>query len=191
MRTYLDALPIVVALVVYVARVVELQTRRQTIRGPIKESLTLKLFVLAGTVMIGVGLVEFLARGWRWSWPLLLAGVVCALLSFTIRRQAIATLGQFWSLHVEIRENHEFVRSGPFRWMRHPTYFTMILELVSVALILQAWWSLLLTALLFIPTLVYRVRLEERALVGKFGDAYRAYQRTTPALFPYKHPKTS
>ncbi|NDJ15643.1 MAG: hypothetical protein EBY17_31475, partial [Acidobacteriia bacterium] len=41
-------------------------------------------------------------------------------------------------LHVEIRETHQFVRTGPFRWMRHPTYFSMILELLSAAFILQA-----------------------------------------------------
>jgi protein-S-isoprenylcysteine O-methyltransferase Ste14 len=188
MNTYLNALPIAAALLAYGLRVVELRTRRQTIRGPVKENLTFKLFLLAGTLMLGGGLVEFLLQGSRWHWSTLAAGVGLALASFFIRRRAIAALGRFWSLHVEIRENHEFVRSGPFRWMRHPTYFTMILELASGALMFEAWWTALAVTLLFIPSLVLRLRLEETALVEKFGLAYRQYQQTTPALIPYKWP---
>jgi isoprenylcysteine carboxyl methyltransferase (ICMT) family protein YpbQ len=188
MNTYLDTLPVAAAACVYAVRIVELRTRRQTIRGPIKENLTLKLFILAGTAMFIGGLAEFFLHGRQWNWLTLILGVVCAFASFGIRRQAIAALGRFWSLHVEIRENHEFVRSGPFRWMRHPAYFTMILELLSVALILQAWFTFLFAALVFVPTLFYRVHLEEQALVEKFGDTYRQYQKTTPALIPYRVP---
>jgi protein-S-isoprenylcysteine O-methyltransferase Ste14 len=188
MNTHSAVFPLIAAAAVYFFRVIELRTRRQTIRGPIQENLTLKLFILAGTSMFSGGLLEFFFREQRWSWLTLGVGVMCALISFTVRHRAIAALGQFWSLHVEIRENHEFVRSGPFRWMRHPTYFTMILELLSVALILEAWISLLVATFVFLPTLFYRVRIEERALVDKFGDTYRQYQRSTPALIPYRYP---
>ena len=61
---------------------------------------------------------------------------------FRLRWAAIAALGKFWSLHVEMRENHEFVQSGPFRFMRHPTYFSMILETAALGLICSAWWML-------------------------------------------------
>lgn len=117
------------------------------------------------------------------------AGCACALLSFLIRRRAIAALGQFWSLHVEIREKHKLVQTGPFRFVRHPTYFSMILELLATWLLLDAHWTLLAAALIFAPTLWQRFRLEESALVEKFGDVYRAYQRSTPALIPYRWPR--
>ena len=188
MNTHSVAFPLVVAAAIYFFRVVELRTRRETVRGSIRESFTLKLFVLAGTAMFVGGLAEFFLRGRQWSWPTLGLGAACALVSFTVRHQAIAALGKFWSLHVEIRENHQFVCSGPFRWMRHPTYFTMILELLAGALIFQAWWTALGVALIFIPALAQRLRIEESALVEKFGAAYQQYQRTTPALIPYKWP---
>jgi isoprenylcysteine carboxyl methyltransferase (ICMT) family protein YpbQ len=188
MNTYSFAFPLAAAAAIYVFRIFELRTRRQTIRGPIRENLTLKLFMLAGTAMFAGGLLEFLLRGRQWNWATLGIGIACAVISFAVRHRAIEALGRFWSLHVEIRENHEFVRSGPFRWMRHPTYFTMILELLAVALILEAWISLTVATLVFVPTLYYRVRIEERALVEKFGDTYRQYQHTTPALIPYRLP---
>ena len=70
--------------------------------------------------------------------------------------------------------------------MRHPTYFSMILELVAIGLILNAVVALAIGLALFAPILYWRINLEEAALVEKFGDRYRSYQHATPVLFPYK-----
>ncbi len=182
--------PIASVVLIYLARMVELKTKRKTIPGPVKENLTLRLFMLAGTLMLVGSITELLVRGPKWNWPTCLAGWVCAVLSFALRRRAIAALGKFWSLHVEIRESHEFVRSGPFRWMRHPTYFSMMLELLALGLIMNAFVTLLIVALIFVPALLMRLRLEETALVEKFGETYKSYQLSTPALFPYKWPRS-
>ncbi len=181
-------LAVVSVLGIYLARMVELRAKRDTIPGPVRETRTLRMFVVVGTLMLVGSTTEFLWRKPEWSTMTFVLGWACALASIGIRRSAIAALGKFWSLHVEIRDSHEFVRGGPFRWMRHPTYFSMILELLSAALILQAPVTLAAVSLLFVPALVERVRLEETALVEKFGDAYRAYQRSTPAVIPWKGP---
>ena len=184
-------LPVASALLIYLLRFVELRTKRDTVPGRVRENMTLRLFVLCGVLMLGSSVAEFFLRGERLYGPNFLVGWLCAAGSFVIRRRAIAALGRFWSLHVEIRENHQIVRTGPFRWVRHPTYFSMILELLSVGLILNALYSLLIIPVVFLPVLAWRVRIEEAALVEKFGDAYRDYQRTTPALIPYKGPRSS
>jgi len=119
-------------------------------------------------------------------WGPFLVGWACGIAAFAIRRRAIAALGKFWSLHVEIRENHEFVQSGPFRWVRPPADFSMILELLALTLICNAFFTLLLIPAFFVPVLIMRIRIEEVALVEKFGDAYRTFQRTKPALVPWK-----
>jgi len=178
--------PMASVVVIFTARLKELATKRDTIPGPIKEHWTLRLFVLAGLLMLASSLTEFLWRSERLRWPTFVAGWMCALVSFVIRWRAITALGKFWSLHVEIREDHQFVRSGPFRWVRHPTYLSMILELVTAPLILNAYYSLWVIPLLFLPVLWMRLRIEEAALVEKFGEEYRRYQQTTPAIIPYK-----
>jgi protein-S-isoprenylcysteine O-methyltransferase Ste14 len=181
-------LPPIAVAIIYFARMKELGARRDTIAGPIRERWSLRLFLLVGTAIWAGALVEYFVRGHRLEWPWFLGGVACGVASFAIRRRAIAALGRFWSLHVEIREEHQFVKDGPFRWMRHPTYFSMLLELISVTLILQATFCLALVPFLYLPALAYRLRLEEPALVAKFGDRYRDYMRTTPAILPWRWP---
>jgi len=187
--TLAGVLPIASALIIFLARLAELATKRKTVAGPVKENLTFRLFMLAGVLMVAGSLTEFILGGQNISWPEFVAGWLCAFGSFFIRRRAIAALGKFWSLHVEIRESHEFVQSGPFRWMRHPTYFSMILELLAGGLILNAHYSLLIIPFIFFPALWLRLKLEETALIEKFGEAYHVYQKTTPAIFPYRWPR--
>jgi protein-S-isoprenylcysteine O-methyltransferase Ste14 len=180
--------PIALAAAIYLIRLREILAKRETVAGPVRENWTLRLFFLVGTAMTFGSLTEYLLVQRTISWIAVVAGVLCAAASFKLRWSAIAALGKFWSLHVEIRDNHEFVQSGPFRFLRHPTYFSMILELLSFGLIFNAWWMLLIIPLGFIPVLILRLRLEEPALVEKFGDAYRDYQRRVPMLIPYKWP---
>ncbi|MBI2925185.1 MAG: isoprenylcysteine carboxylmethyltransferase family protein [Verrucomicrobia bacterium] len=184
------AIPISSALLIFLVRLKELGTRRETIPGPVRETITLRLFLLAGALMCVGGIAEFFWRHLSLQWVTFALGWACVLSSFGIRRWAISALGKFWSLHVEIRPQHEFVTRGPFRWLRHPTYFSMILEIAGGGLILNAFYTLAVAGLIFVPTLAWRVRLEEEALVEKFGAAYQEYQRRTPSLFPYKRPRS-
>jgi len=176
--------PLASVITIYVTRLIELGSKRDLVAGRICENLTLPLFFVVGTVIFAASMCEFYFRASRLWWPAFVAGWICAIASFAIRRMAIAALGKFWSLHVEIRENHEFIQTGPFRWVRHPTYLSMILELLALALICNAFFTLLLIPLFFLPVLIMRIRIEEVALVEKFGDAYRNFQRTKSAVIP-------
>jgi protein-S-isoprenylcysteine O-methyltransferase Ste14 len=181
---FAETVCIMSVLSVYAARIVELRTRRDTLAGPIRENATLRVFVLTGTLMCVGSIAEFLRVAPPFRPAVCAAGWAAAIASFWLRRVSIRALGKFWSLHVEIRREHELVLSGPYRWMRHPTYLSMVLELASIGLLLQAVLSSVAALALFVPTVLWRIRIEEDALVQKFGGAYTEYQRTTPALFP-------
>jgi protein-S-isoprenylcysteine O-methyltransferase Ste14 len=176
--------PPVVVGVFYLARMLEVFTKRDVISGKKAESVTFRLFMLCGILIVGGGIAEFLLRHSVLWWPTFVAGIVCMVASFAIRRAAIRALGRFWSLHVEMREGHEFVTSGPFAHARHPVYFSMILEVLGFGLIVNAWITLAVVFAIFVPTLIVRVRIEERALLEKFGDAYGKYMQNTPGIFP-------
>lgn len=178
------ALPLAAAALILAERLREVRTKRITIPGEVREVYTFRLFVFCGVAMTLGGASEYCANGCRPSDSLLFIGVLLAICSFTIRRSAIAALGRFWSLHVEMRTEHVLVTTGPFRYMRHPVYFSMILELAAVALILKAPVAFLLVMLVFIPTLIRRLSLEEKALRDKFGAAYVEYSRHTFSILP-------
>ena len=194
MFSILYYLPIVLCIAASGARIVEMKRKRDVVSGKVQENFTFRLFVVVGAIMTAGSIAEYVLCGGifspRFSWIALAAGIVSSIVSFKLRWAAIAALGKFWSLHVEIRENHEFVQSGPFRFVRHPTYFSMILENASFPLFCSAWYMLILIPIAYIPALFLRLRLEEPALVNQFGDTYRDYQRRVPMLIPYKWPAT-
>ena len=176
--------PLAAVGVIYLARMSEVFAKREVVAGKRFESVTFRLFMLCGILIVAGGIAEFLLRHSVLWWPTFVAGVACSLASFAIRRAAIRSLGKFWSLHVEMREGHEFVTSGPFAYARHPVYFSMILELLGIGLIVNAWITLAIVFAIFTPTLFARVRIEERALLAQFGDAYKKYMQRTPAIIP-------
>jgi len=179
--------PIASAVAIYWARIRELKTIRNTVKGEVRENLTLRLFIAVGSLMLVGSVAEQVWFRRPLSVPLLVGGWLVALSSFWLRRRAIRELGKMWSLHVEIREQHQLVVSGPYRWVRHPAYTSMVLELASFGLLLQSFYTSVLVLLLFVPTLVLRIKIEEAALREQVAG-YSEYQRSTPALLPYKLP---
>lgn len=118
-------------------------------------------------------------------WWLTGAGAALYAFRFGLKVVSVRTLGRAWSTEIEIREDHRLVREGPYRWVRHPIYLCNLLEPIAVALCANGWIAGLLGILLMWPTLYYRLRREEAALIEKFGVAYERYQREVPALLPW------
>lgn len=141
------------------------------------------LFALS-IVIFGGTVAEFffVKRVYRVEWAV--AGMILFVVANVIRISAIRSLGRYWSLHVEVREQHPFVHEGPYRYVRHPAYLSFVLEHIAVPLVGNAWWSLAVTVGVYVPLIVLRLSREEAALVGKFGDVYRAYQQKVGALVP-------
>ncbi len=165
-------------------RVSEMWRKRGSERGDI--SMLWSFYVLvgaAGAVYAGA-VIEF----FFWPRPYVLAvGIVGMLLyggSVLLRLAAIRALGRFWSLHIEIRQQHPLVRQGPYGFVRHPAYAAFVLETAGVALAGNAWLALGVALLVYLPLLQWRIRREEAALVAKLGPAYSAYQREVGMLLP-------
>ncbi len=187
----LDYLPPASALLVAICRLIEVRSSdRGTKRGKVEEKFTFLLFLIIGSVMTAGSIIEYFQahRAVSFHWEVYALGVICAVASFKLRWSAIAALREFFSVHVETRDDHELIRTGPFRFVRHPIYFSMVLETASFGLLCNAWLMLCVIPLAFIPAMWARLRLEERTLVEKFGDAYRTYQREVPMMIPYKWP---
>lgn len=93
-------------------------------------------------------------------------------------------LGGNWSAVVTIKDNHELVRRGPYRLVRHPIYAGMLLGLAGTALVFGEYRCLAGLLVAFLSFLL-KYKLEERYLVEEFGDAYRGYRKRVKALIPF------
>ena len=116
------------------------------------------------------------------AWPspppgvafLALAG---ALLAQGLRWWAIATLGERWSTRVIVLPGAAPVTGGPYRYLRHPNYLAVALEMALVPLAFGSWRSALFFSAGNAALLSVRIRSEERALGEDWSRAFRGRPR--------------
>jgi protein-S-isoprenylcysteine O-methyltransferase Ste14 len=117
----------------------------------------------------------------RWVVPI---GISVHLASFLLAVSARRHLGRFWSGAITQKVGHELVRSGPYRFVRHPIYTAMLGMFLGMAIVSGDLHAFVAIAVI---TFAYwrKIRLEERNLTELFGAAYGDYRRRTRALVPW------
>ena len=83
-----------------------------------------------------------------------------------------------------MKEDHEFITSGPYALVRHPIYTGLLLAIVGCALARGEWRGVLAVALVF-GALWQKLKLEEKWMRVQFGESYEAYSRRVAALVPH------
>ena len=117
---------------------------------------------LAEALVRGVGLPSY--------WPVPL---VVFLLVQPLRYWAILSLGTAWSTRVLVIPGGRLVARGPYRYLRHPNYVVVAVEILAFPLIFGAWVTALVFTVLNAAMLRVRIREEEKALrefAGPTGD---------------------
>jgi protein-S-isoprenylcysteine O-methyltransferase Ste14 len=120
--------------------------------------------------------------GGRW-WPVI-AGLILIWIGFAVRIWSIVTLGRFFQLTVVVQADHKVVDRGPYRWLRHPSYLGIIVTNTGVGLAEGDWVSVAVMLFGTLAVFLVRIRVEERALLGKLGDQYATYASRTARLVP-------
>lgn len=115
---------------------------------------------------------------------LFLIGVSLILLGVALRWYAIWTLGGYFTRDVAVSANQKVVQIGPYRFIRHPAYSGTFLTMVGVGLALTNWASLIVLLVCVFAGHLYRVRVEEQALVQTIGQPYLEYMHHTRRFIP-------
>jgi protein-S-isoprenylcysteine O-methyltransferase Ste14 len=118
------------------------------------------------------------------SWLLRWLGCACLALGVTLRLAAVAALRRQFTTVVTIVAQHRLVDTGLYHQVRHPAYLGLLLSLLGFGLCSGNWLSLAVAVALPPAAVVYRIRVEERALSRHFGPAYAEYARRTKRLVP-------
>jgi protein-S-isoprenylcysteine O-methyltransferase Ste14 len=114
---------------------------------------------------------------------LAIAGVAMTWSGIALAIWARHHLAEYWSARITIKQDHQLIRTGPYRRLRHPIYSGLILATVGSALVIDHW-QCVLGVCLVVAGYAIKARKEEAMLGEQFGNAFREYRKHTGFLFP-------
>jgi len=122
-------------------------------------------------------LVSCVAEVWllRRPWRPDIAGVALAVLvaALVLRWWVLSTLGDRWTTRVMVLPEEQLITDGPYRWLRHPNYLAVVLEIVAIPMLHSAWLTAVVFSLANLLVLRARIGVEDRAL-GRSSGAVKA-----------------
>jgi len=138
--------------------------------------------VIALSVTAGV----YIASSYPGSGPVqYFSGITLMVAGIAFRIFTIFSLKSFFTADVAIHHDHKLKTDGVFTYVRHPSYSGSLLTFLGFGLTLGNWFSLLIIFLPVLAVFLYRIGIEEKALIGNFKDEYTVYQKKTKKLVPF------
>jgi protein-S-isoprenylcysteine O-methyltransferase Ste14 len=149
------------------------------------------IFLIIASLWAGLLLAGYASQSVlqvRWNWNPAQAKVFAAvviLLGILLRQYAIRILGRYFTQDVAVSKGQQLVQTGPYRFIRHPAYTGTLISVIGIALGMTNWLSLTAAAAGFLIGHLYRIRVEEQALIAYVGKSYEEYMRRTKRLIPF------
>lgn len=158
---------------------------------------------------IASGAIELGKEHYKWMWTLHTLFFCSLLLEYTytksqisvwslipfllfvlaqvLRIWAISSLGTYWNTRILIIPNSKLEVKGPYRWIRHPNYLAVIIEIACIPLIFGLYITASIFTLLNAFILIQRIRIEEQGLAQH--TTYLEHMQNTPRLIPRRRGK--
>jgi len=135
-----------------------------------------------GMILVAVGFAMIWAYvrppGFEKSWPSLIASMILGPPSVALAWAATRHLGKQWSLEASLREDHELIQTGPYRWVRHPIYTSIVGMLLATGAG-WTWWPMFVGALIAVlaGTDCWRSGFSSRSppIAPAFGPIFRSF----------------
>jgi len=162
--------------------------RSRPAKGDNTDRGSMAVIVLAGWIgmfsaSVIAGVPAFVIHRGQKAW--FVAGLGTVLAGAILRRHCRRVLGQYFTGNVRTALDQPVIQSGAYRWVRHPSYTGAMLMYLGTGLALTNWLSVLLVTAPALAAYVYRVRVEERALLVSLGRRYQEYRRRTKRFVPF------
>jgi protein-S-isoprenylcysteine O-methyltransferase Ste14 len=139
---------------------------------------------LGAGVLLALGASAFVHATTIGGWVPLAIGLVLMWAGVVVRQWAVWTLGRFFTVVVKVSDGQTVVESGPYRWVRHPSYTGLLVTLLGLGVALGNWLSILALLVFPIIGLAFRINVEESALFEGLGEPYRVYAEGRRRLVP-------
>ncbi len=112
-------------------------------------------------------------------------GLVVLWCGIGLRVWSFRTLGRYFTFRVQTSQDQPVIAAGPYRVIRHPGYAGLIVAVVGIGFAINNWASLVVLTSAITAGLVYRIRVEERALSRDLGGRYQRYAASRKRLVPF------
>ena len=159
------------------------ERRRYKIYGDWTLPLVSILYIILGFIKI----TEFFYLRREINILILLFSTILFCYAFTLRWLGRKALGNQWAVHAvgaQKIKKVRLLRIGPYKYIRHPIYVGVILEIISFSLIFSTYYSFIFCLVFNVPMQIIRSFMEEKTSIRKFGEAYLKYKQEIPAFIP-------
>jgi protein-S-isoprenylcysteine O-methyltransferase Ste14 len=145
------------------------------------------VLIIYASVFLSITIAFTFAYSGVWILPgwVFYLGIGMMLFGIVVREWSVVTLRMYFSHTIRVRENHRVVQNGPYNLVRHPVYSGSMLTVLGLGVALRSWAGVLVLVVLFMLAFMYRIRVEEKLLVGELGGEYVEYMRRTKRLVPF------
>ncbi len=167
--------------------VAAVSTKRAVYRENRAQRLRYWLLLLMGWVLLFRGRqlpYPFNLRVVSHAAPIALAAAILCIAGLAFAVWARVTLGRNWSGVVTLKEGHELVERGPYRFVRHPIY-TGILTMFFATALVQGHIAGFAGVLFMLASFWIKLGREEKLMLQQFPERYAAYQHRAKRIIPF------
>lgn len=133
-------------------------------------------------ITLGITCAFFLSRPINMFW--LGFGSVFIVSGLIIRWISILQLGKSFTVDVAITESAILKTDGIYDWLRHPSYFGILLIVTGFSAVMNSLLSFIVLVIPVFLAIIYRIKIEEELLTAEFGSEYINYMSSTRKLIP-------
>lgn len=184
----MDVLSLVIYMIWLLSEIMVNRLTRSTKQdqpGKDKNSLSL----IWATIIVSISLAVYVALNYLCpiyaGLPIVYAGLSLILTGVIFRLIIVRSLGNYFTADVTIRENHTLKKDGFYKHLRHPSYFASLVSFIGFGITLNNWISLAIIVTAILSAFIYRIKVEEKALLEYFGQEYAGYKKSTKAIIPF------
>jgi protein-S-isoprenylcysteine O-methyltransferase Ste14 len=142
-----------------------------------------------GSIVLGI-IIGFMAKFMdiRWlfrpDYFISSLGLLLIVIGVVIRWSAVRTLDRYFTVDVTILGDHKLIRTGLFKYVRHPSYLGLLIAVLGLGITMVNWPSTLVILVPHVVVILMRIEGEEKALEQRFGSDYQDYRAHTGRLIP-------
>jgi protein-S-isoprenylcysteine O-methyltransferase Ste14 len=161
------------------------RTRRGAKLANVRAELLFRAMFLGAILVWPVGRAVIPGAGIDGGAWLFTLGMVIGWLGLLLRWWSFVSLGKYFTVTVRTSEDQLVVEHGPYRVLRHPSYTGLLLIFAGGGLVTANWVSAAGAVGVLLIALIYRLRIEERALHDALGSRYQQFAANRARLIPY------